>query len=65
MDVLGGSLIGLGCEWLLGDIARSFNKKYKKVFRVPEVLPAEHSAVRVMSLADGQLHTQSAVAGGL
>ena len=24
---------------LLGDIARSFNKKYKKVFRVPQVLP--------------------------
>ena len=39
---------------LTRDIARSFNKRYKKVFRVPAVLPADRSAVRVMSLTDGR-----------
>lgn len=39
---------------LTRDIARSFNKRYKKVFRIPAVLPADRSAVRVMSLTDGR-----------
>ena len=39
---------------LTRDIARSFNKRYKKVFRVPAVLPADSAGVRVMSLADGR-----------
>lgn len=39
---------------LTRDIARSFNKRYKKAFRIPAVLPADRSAVRVMSLTDGR-----------